>query len=109
MGLADEDLRKGRARAGPIPHLFSERRIGGDIVFGEGGFFASQQRCRGGAIAAARTGVDLDHSGHVALLVWKPLIIWELYECPQPGRTPARRPMLPWRAAAPARRRPRWR
>src|SRR6202048_3776829 len=67
MGLADENLRKGRARAGAIPHLLTKRRIGGDIVFGERGFFARQQRFGGTAIAAARTGVDFDGSGHVAL------------------------------------------
>src|SRR5450755_3254816 len=67
MGLTDEDLRKGRAGAGAIPHLLAKRRVGGDIVFGERGFFARQQRFGGAAIAAARTGVDFDGSGHGAL------------------------------------------
>src|ERR1700689_2261403 len=67
MGFADENLRKGRAGAGAIPHLLTKRRIGGDIVLGERGFFARQQRFGGAAIAAARTGVDFDGSRHVAL------------------------------------------
>src|SRR5260370_41943808 len=67
MGLADENLRKGRAGAGAIPHFLTMHRVGGDIVLGERGFFARQQRLGGAAIAAARTGVDFDRSGHVAL------------------------------------------
>src|SRR6202165_3092080 len=67
MDLADENLRKGRARAGAIPHLLTKRRVGGDVELGEVGFFARQQRLGGAAIAAARTGVDFDDSGHVAL------------------------------------------
>src|ERR1700738_880025 len=61
MGLADENLRESRARAGAIQHLLTERRGG------ERGFFARQQRLGGAAITAARTGVDFDGSGHVAL------------------------------------------
>src|SRR5260370_19609998 len=67
MGLGDENLRKSRARAGAIPHPLTKRRIGSDIVFGEGGFFARQQRFGGAAIAAARAGIDFDGSGHDAL------------------------------------------
>src|ERR1017187_8632145 len=67
MGRADENLRKGRARAGAIPHFLTKCRVGGDIVLGERGFFARQQRLGGAAIAAARTGVDFDGSGHVGL------------------------------------------
>src|ERR1700730_7974398 len=67
MGLADENLRESRARARAIPHLLTERRVGGDVEFGERGFFARQQRLGGAAITAARTGVDFDGSGHVAL------------------------------------------
>src|SRR5258705_8181897 len=67
MGLADEDLWKRGARADAIPHLLTKRRIGSDIVFGERGFFPRQQRFGSAAIAAARAGVDLDDSRHVAL------------------------------------------
>ena len=35
MGFADENLRKGRARAGAIPHLLTKRRIGGAISRGK--------------------------------------------------------------------------
>src|SRR5664280_2249093 len=108
MGFADENLRKGRARAGAIPHLLTKRRIGGDVEFSERRLLARQKRLGGAAIAAARTGIDLDGSGHVALSRRCP-IIWWLYGRPQPGRTPARRRKRPWRAAAPARRRRPWR
>src|SRR5712664_620973 len=67
MRLADKNLRKGRARAGAIPHLLTMRRVDSDVEFGEHGFFARQQRLGGAAIAAARAGVDFDGSGHVAL------------------------------------------
>src|ERR1700686_5095176 len=67
MGLADENLRNGRAGAGAVPHLLAKRRVAGDVEFGERGFFARQQRLGGAAIAAARTGVDFDGSGPVAL------------------------------------------
>src|SRR5258708_5093013 len=107
MDRADENLRKGRARAGAIPHLLTKRRVDGDVEFGERGLFARQQRLGGAAIAAARTGVDFDGTGHVALCFAKIPTIWGLYGCPQPGRTPARRLEPPWRATAPARRRPR--
>src|SRR5260370_34143462 len=71
MDLADENLRIGRARAGTIPHLFTKRRILGDVELDEGGFFARQQRLGGAAIAAARTGEEFDGSGHLALCVKK--------------------------------------
>src|SRR5260370_18540678 len=67
MGPEEQNLGKGRGGAGAIPHLLTKRRIGRYIVFGERGFFARQQRFGGAAIAAARTGVDFDGSGHVAL------------------------------------------
>src|SRR5215831_18656571 len=66
MGLADPDLRKGRAIAGAVVHLLAPRRILGDIELGEGGLFAGQQRLGCGAIAAARPGVDLDSGAHLA-------------------------------------------
>src|SRR5438046_1856911 len=53
MDFVDEDLRKGRTGTGAIPHLLTTPRIGGDIVFGERGFFARQQRLGGAAITAA--------------------------------------------------------
>src|SRR6202023_341507 len=67
MNLADENLRKGRAGTGAIPHLLAKRGVDGDVMFGERGFFARQQRFGGAAIAAAGAGVDFDGSGHVAL------------------------------------------
>src|ERR1700737_4140308 len=67
MDLADENLRKGRAGAGAIPHLLTQRRVDSHVEFGEHGFFARQQRLGGAAIAAPRTGVDFDGCGHVAL------------------------------------------
>src|ERR1700730_15270772 len=67
MDFADENLRESRAQAGAIPHFLAKRRVSGDIVLGERGFFARQQRFGGTAITAARTGVDFDSSGHVAL------------------------------------------
>src|SRR5258708_687595 len=110
MEFADENLRKSRARAGAIPHLLAERRVNGDVEFRERGLFARQQRFGGAAIAAARTGVDFDGSGRVALGDDTDFtIIWEFCGYPQPARTPARRRMRLWRAAAPARTRQRWR
>src|ERR1700687_5984123 len=67
MALADENLREGRAGAGAFPPFLAKRRVGGDLVLGERGFFARQQRLGGAAIAAPRTGVDFDGCGHVAL------------------------------------------
>src|SRR5882724_11161368 len=67
MDFADEDLRKGRTGTGAIPHLLTTPRIGGNIVLGERGFFARQQRLGGAAVTAARAGIDFDGSGHVAL------------------------------------------
>src|ERR1700739_108826 len=67
MGFADENLREGRAGAGAIPHLLTPCRVGGDVEFGECGLLARQQRLGGVAIAAARTGIDFDGSGHEAL------------------------------------------
>src|SRR3984957_18481343 len=67
MGFADENLRKSRAGAGAIPHLLTQCRVGGDVEFVERGLLARQQRLGGAAIAAARTGVDFNSSGHGAL------------------------------------------
>src|SRR5580704_19511931 len=105
MGFADENLREGRAGTGAIPHLLPKRRVGGDVEFGERGLLARQQRLGGAAIAAARTGIDFDSSGHGRSLGRKVRIIWGIYGYPQPGRTPARRQKRPWRATMPARRR----
>src|SRR5947209_404825 len=106
MGVADKYLREGRTHARAIPHLLPQRRVLCHVVFGERRLLARQQGFRSRAVTAAGAGVDFDGSGHLARLVVNKRIIWELWGCPQPGRTPARQPAPPWRAAAPARTRP---
>src|SRR5579872_5385678 len=99
MGVADENLRKGRTGAGTVIHLLAQARIGGDAKFGVAGVLARQQRLGGAAVAAARTGIDFDRGGHDALsrapdsrlLSNKPRIIWGFAGRPQPAQTPARR------------------
>src|SRR5437588_12181421 len=67
MGCADEDLRKRRAAAGTIVHLFAKSGIGRHAQFGERDFLARQQRFGGAAIAAAGAGIDFN-GGHRALV-----------------------------------------
>src|ERR1043166_1509823 len=69
MGLADENLRKGRAYPGAIPHFLPLCRIFCHVEFGKRRLLARQQRFRSGAIAAAGAGVDFDGGGHLGCLV----------------------------------------
>ena len=62
--------------AGAIVHLLAIGRVAGHVQFGERGILARQQRFGGGAIAAARTGVDFNGSGHGALWFRQ---VFELY------------------------------
>src|SRR4051794_30705183 len=78
MDVADENLREGRAGAGAIPHLLTQGRILGDIELGERGALARQQRLGGGAIAAARAGIDLD-SCHVGPVFELPIYMGALW------------------------------